>query len=147
MVTCQETWGESGRPLKGILQKTMFLGGGEKQMYKVTERTNHWLRSRVTEFGGGGGVLGSVDLWAQKKKTLPTQFLNCSHQGHLGWFPVNAVKLSRKPFQGCRDGSVVMSTACSSRGPEFNSQQPHGGPQPSVIDLMLSSNMGMYRKT
>jgi hypothetical protein len=29
-----------------------------------------------------------------------------------------------------RDGSVVKS---SSRGPEFNSQQPHGGSQPSVI--------------
>jgi len=27
---------------------------------------------------------------------------------------------------------VVKSTDCSSRGPEFNSQQPHGGSQPSV---------------
>jgi hypothetical protein len=27
---------------------------------------------------------------------------------------------------GWRDGSVVKSTDCSSRGPEFNSQQPHG---------------------
>jgi hypothetical protein len=31
------------------------------------------------------------------------------------------------------DGSVVKSTDCSSRGPEFNSQQPHGGSQPSVM--------------
>jgi hypothetical protein len=30
-------------------------------------------------------------------------------------------------------GSVVKSTDCSSRGPEFNSQQPHGGSQPSVM--------------
>jgi hypothetical protein len=28
---------------------------------------------------------------------------------------------------------VVKSTNCSSRGPEFNSQQPHGGSQPSVM--------------
>jgi len=28
---------------------------------------------------------------------------------------------------------VVKSTDCSSRGPEFNSQQPHGGSQPSVM--------------
>jgi len=28
---------------------------------------------------------------------------------------------------------VVYSTDCSSRGPEFNSQQPHGGSQPSVM--------------
>jgi len=27
---------------------------------------------------------------------------------------------------------VVKSTGCSSRGPELNSQQPHGGSQPSV---------------
>jgi hypothetical protein len=25
------------------------------------------------------------------------------------------------------------STDCSARGPEFNSQQPHGGSQPSVM--------------
>ena len=34
---------------------------------------------------------------------------------------------------GWRDGSVVKSTACSSKGPEFKSQQPHGGSQPSVM--------------
>jgi hypothetical protein len=28
---------------------------------------------------------------------------------------------------------VVKSTDCSSRGPEFNSQEPHGGSQLSVI--------------
>lgn len=27
----------------------------------------------------------------------------------------------------------VKSTSCSSGGPEFNSQQPHGGSQPSII--------------
>jgi hypothetical protein len=32
-----------------------------------------------------------------------------------------------------RDGSAVKSPDCSSRGPEFNSQQPHGGSQPSVM--------------
>jgi hypothetical protein len=34
---------------------------------------------------------------------------------------------------GWRDGSAVKSTDCSSRGPEFNSQQPHDGSQPSEI--------------
>jgi len=33
---------------------------------------------------------------------------------------------------GWRDGSVVKSIDCSSRGPEFKSQKPHGGSQPSV---------------
>jgi hypothetical protein len=31
------------------------------------------------------------------------------------------------------DGSAVKSTDCSSRGPEFKSQQPHGDSQPSVV--------------
>ena len=30
-------------------------------------------------------------------------------------------------FVGWRDGSAVKNTDCSSRGPEFNSQQPHSG--------------------
>ena len=34
---------------------------------------------------------------------------------------------------GWRDGSEVKSTDCSSRGSEFNSQQPHGGSRPSVM--------------
>ena len=38
-----------------------------------------------------------------------------------------------------RDGSVVKSADCSSDCPEFKSQQPHGGSQPSVCDLMPSS--------
>jgi hypothetical protein len=32
-----------------------------------------------------------------------------------------------------RGGSEVKSTDCPDRGPEFNSQQPHGGSQPSVM--------------
>ena len=34
---------------------------------------------------------------------------------------------------GWRDCSVVKSTAGSSRGPEFNSQQLHGGSQASIM--------------
>jgi hypothetical protein len=34
---------------------------------------------------------------------------------------------------GWRDGSGVKSTDCFSKGPEFKSQQLHGGSQPSVI--------------
>jgi hypothetical protein len=31
-----------------------------------------------------------------------------------------------------REGSTVKKSGCSSRGPEFNLQQPQGGSQPSV---------------
>ncbi|CAO2642185.1 hypothetical protein LEMLEM_LOCUS26074 [Lemmus lemmus] len=44
---------------------------------------------------------------------------------HSYWF--------NKKLRGWRDGSEVKSTACSSKGPEFNSRQPHGGSQPSVM--------------
>ena len=39
----------------------------------------------------------------------------------------------KRPSLGRRDGSVVKSTDCSSKGPEFKFQQPHGGSQPSVM--------------
>jgi hypothetical protein len=35
--------------------------------------------------------------------------------------------------RGWRDGSAVKSTDCLSKGPEFKSQQPHGGSQPPVM--------------
>jgi hypothetical protein len=41
---------------------------------------------------------------------------------------------------------VGKSTDCSSEGPEFKFQQPHGGSQPSVKrDLMLSSGVSEDR--
>jgi hypothetical protein len=35
--------------------------------------------------------------------------------------------------RGWRDALAVKSTDCSSKGPEFKSQQPHDGSQPSII--------------
>jgi hypothetical protein len=43
------------------------------------------------------------------------------------------VCLKKWKYGGWKDFSAVKSTGCSSRGPEFNSQQPHGGSQPSVM--------------
>ena len=34
---------------------------------------------------------------------------------------------------GYRDSTAFMSTDYSSKGPEFKSQQPHGGSEPSVM--------------
>ena len=39
----------------------------------------------------------------------------------------------KRKIKGWRDGSAVKSTDCSSRGPEFNSQQLHGGSQLSLM--------------
>jgi hypothetical protein len=38
---------------------------------------------------------------------------------------------------GWRDDSAVKNTNCSSRGPEFNSQQPHGGPSVMGSDALF----------
>jgi hypothetical protein len=52
-------------------------------------------------------------------------------------YPGLCTKLCLKKIKGgggsWKDDSAVKSTGCSSRGPEFNSQQPHGGPQPPVM--------------
>jgi hypothetical protein len=47
--------------------------------------------------------------------------------------PVPKAVLENRNQGVWRDDSVVETTDCSSRGPEFNSQQPHGGSQPSVM--------------
>ena len=50
-----------------------------------------------------------------------------------GYITQMITRLKYEEDRGWRDGSVVKSIACSSKGPEFNSQQPHGGSQPSVM--------------
>jgi hypothetical protein len=46
---------------------------------------------------------------------------------------------------GWADSSEVKSTGCSSRGLEFNSQQPHGGSQTSVMGSdALFRQAGVY---
>ena len=42
--------------------------------------------------------------------------------------------------QGWSNGSVGKGTDRSSRGPEFNSQQSHGGSQPSVMGSGMSED-------
>jgi hypothetical protein len=53
------------------------------------------------------------------------------------WNPQNMVVYwlmrQERDSSGWRDGSAVKRTDCSSRGPEFNSQQPCGGSQPSIM--------------
>ena len=42
------------------------------------------------------------------------------------------IKKKKKGKKGWGDGSAIKSADSSSKGPEFKSQQPHGGSQPSV---------------
>ena len=50
---------------------------------------------------------------------------------------------------GWRDGLAVKSTSCSSRGPEFNSQHPHGSSKLSVTPVpgdLTPSHRHTYRQ-
>jgi hypothetical protein len=49
------------------------------------------------------------------------------------WFWKNIKVRLRIILRDWRGGSPVKSTDCSSRGSEFNSQQPHSSSQPSVM--------------
>jgi hypothetical protein len=49
------------------------------------------------------------------------------------WLQKKKKKKKNLRLRGWGDDSAVKSTDCSSRGPEFNSQQPHGGSQPPVM--------------
>ena len=51
---------------------------------------------------------------------------------------LNYLQLAKITPLGLRDGSEVKSTGCSSRSPEFDFQQPHGGSQPSVTVVGVS---------
>jgi hypothetical protein len=59
---------------------------------------------------------------------LKTKLQSSAEQQMLSHFSSSLPKKSKETLiKGWRDGSVVKSTDCSSRGPEFNPQQPHGG--------------------
>jgi hypothetical protein len=45
-----------------------------------------------------------------------------------------------------KDGSAVKSTDCFSEGLEFKSQQPHGGSQPSVSEILLKNKQTNKQK-
>ena len=66
------------------------------------------------------GEKGSFSFWSQCTQHCPIHEKKERKKKKIQW-------------PGWRDGSVVKSTDCSSKGPEFNSQQPHGGSQPSVM--------------
>ena len=56
-----------------------------------------------------------------------------AHPAELGEASAGSYVNIKLPLGGWRDGSEVKSIACSTKGPDFNSQQPHGCSQPSVM--------------
>jgi hypothetical protein len=52
----------------------------------------------------------------------------------------NHREVSFKVRQGDGEMAQWLRTLTTSRGPEFNSQQPHGGSQPFVMELFTETN-------
>jgi hypothetical protein len=74
-------------------------------------------------------VLETRAVWHEKESLHRGD----SVQRSLGWPSWWLYTLSELLFRGWRDGSAVKTTDCSSRGHEFNSQQPHDGSQLSAM--------------
>ena len=65
---------------------------------------------------------------------LNLKYLVTAYLGNLEQYEKSkSIAVRKEEEGGWKDGSAVKSTDCSSRGPEFKSQQPHGGSQPSVM--------------
>lgn len=60
---------------------------------------------------------------------------------------LNVERVERRANRGdWRDDTGVKITGCSARGPVFNSQQPQGGPQPSMRSDALFWHAYIYRQ-
>jgi hypothetical protein len=93
--------------------------------FRIPGRTgiSCWIgeEPHMTKRWEGVGTVGNLKLHPCKLTNGPASLVDTGLGAH------------EKIYRGWRDGSVVKNTSCSSRGPEFSSQQPHGGSQPSVM--------------
>jgi hypothetical protein len=73
--------------------------------------------------------LGSIpqDSHSRRKIITPRCLLSLRVHNGRARRQEDAIIKKKKITQGWRDGSAVKGTDCSSRCPEFNSQQPQGG--------------------
>ena len=64
------------------------------------------------------------------------------------WGKISTLEIFIKKFKflGWRDGSAGKSTDCSSEGPGFKYQQPHGGSQPPIMksDVLFQCSVLIY---
>jgi hypothetical protein len=70
--------------------------------------------------------------WVPGQPGLHRETLSRKKKKLLSWALRHTTYTLKLALWGWWDGSAVKSTDCSSKGPEFGSQQPHGGSQPSL---------------
>ena len=112
------------------MQKPKGGGGGAEvsQWWPwQTWEEGTWVKGLALEDCLVGIVWGNVVLFANWcRRPQPTVGSAVPTLSCIFFFFSNVAK-------SLRNGSVFKSTVCYSRGPEFNSQQPHGGSQPCVM--------------
>jgi hypothetical protein len=100
------------------------------------QRCSHTLGRAVSPLRRSSGE-GSRTL--EPSKAVGTIYLYVTASSHTLCLFSMVPKCSSVRNGKKREGLValiaVKSTDCSSRGPEFKSQQPHGGSQPSVMGI------------
>ena len=75
-----------------------------------------------------------TDVTIKGKTNRQDSWISNQNTG-LTWLEQCNMAFNETPLPGPKeiDRSVVKSTGCSFRGPEFNSQQPQGGSQSSIM--------------
>ena len=101
------------------------------------------FRGRIRWLQTGKAEKNNFSLYYLKKNVYMFNFFHSLINWLINLNPEGWQQENQKEPGGWRDGSVVKSAGCSSRGFEFNSQQPHGGSQASLTpgpgDLMSFS--------
>jgi hypothetical protein len=110
------------------------LGGRGRQISEFEASLVYRVSSRTVR------AIQKNPVSKKKKKKKRKKLLRTSKEKWLitAEFPLEIMKevqwwIKKAERGGWRDGSVVKSTDCSSKGPEFKSQQLQGGSQPSVM--------------
>jgi hypothetical protein len=88
-----------------------------------------WRELLATNLAPGSGLVWREEDSDRAILPILSGTLVCPGKQTCFHTSVNEINTGR----GWRDGSAVKSTDCSSIGPEFKSQQLHGGSQPFIM--------------
>ena len=125
-----EVSGPWEKALLGIWQLGKF---GRRNLFHSSHDLNNPLESSLKHITTRDGIYIILTLLRQRQVEFDASLVYKVSSRTARTTQRNPVSKTKKQRKGWRDGSVVKSTDCSPRGPEFNFQQPHDGSQLSVM--------------
>jgi hypothetical protein len=90
-----------------------------------------WIQDEVGEAGSQGWFRQAES--SRQEGRISFHSFSCKSSVFGKCHVENLMRSLKHSSRGWRDGSAVKNTDCSSKGPEFKSQQPHSSSQPSVM--------------